>query len=157
IRDSRAGGEDIANGPRMGRQSLGNMDASRSSNPGRTTYPVANIPTFAAPLMQRMARRLSSPGKCGLTRRPSSSPKQKCTRTSVWRFLVTFRLTPSVLFLAALSRSTRWAASDMSAFRRCATFLPGPDHHCWWLESEGSHCPNQDGTVHAVGVDDLRQ
>ena len=28
-----------------------------------------------------------------------------------------FRSTPSVLFLAALSGSTRWAASDMSAFR----------------------------------------
>jgi Protein of unknown function (DUF1428) len=45
--------------------------------------PVANIPTSAAPSMRRTARRLSSRGKCGPTRRPSIPPKQKCTRTRV--------------------------------------------------------------------------
>ena len=36
-----------------------------------------------APSTRRMARRLSSRGKCGPTRRPSFPPKQKCTKTSV--------------------------------------------------------------------------
>ena len=33
----------------QGRQYLGNMDASRSTGPGRITSPVANLPTSAAP------------------------------------------------------------------------------------------------------------
>jgi uncharacterized protein YbaA (DUF1428 family) len=54
---------------------------SRLSILERITSPVANIPTSAAPSMRRMARRLSSRGKCGPTRRPSIPPKRKCTRT----------------------------------------------------------------------------
>ena len=42
--------------------------------------------------------------------------KQKCTRTSVSRFRVKFRSTPSASSLAASSPSTRWAASEMPAF-----------------------------------------
>lgn len=119
IRDSRARGKDRGLS-QMGRERGGNlqgMDASRSSSLGGTTSPVANTPTFAAPLMRRMARRLSSPGKRGPTKQPSSPPKQKCTRTGVWKFRVKFRSTPSVSSLAALSRSTRWAAGE-----RCPEF-----------------------------------
>ena len=41
-----------------------------------------------------------------------------------------FRSTPSASSLAALSQSTRWAASEMSAFHPLRAFLPGPNDDC---------------------------
>src|SRR5216684_4196745 len=52
------------------------------------------------------------------------SAEAKCTRTSVWRFRVKFRSTPSALSLVALSHSTQWAASEMSLSTRCGPFCP---------------------------------
>src|SRR5262245_23566214 len=64
----------IASGRRTGLSSSRNMDASRSSSPGRITSPTASTPTSAARSMRRPARRSCSRGKCGPTRRAAMLP-----------------------------------------------------------------------------------
>jgi hypothetical protein len=50
-----------------------------------------------------------------------------------------FRSTSSASSLAALSQSTRWAASEMPVFHPLRAFLPGPNDDC---------CGSQKQTIH---------
>ena len=67
---------------------------------------------FRRAVNAREGRRLSSPGKCGLTRRVSIPPKQGCAKTDGSRSPGKFPSMPSASSMAALNRSTRWGASE---------------------------------------------